>query len=370
MKRDKDGLIRYIRPVIPTPEEWAPYLRESYEVGYFANTGPAARAFESRLRQKYGRTRAVVTGPNATNSLVASLQALGVRGKVLTPSYTFTATAQAILMAGGEPVFCDIAPDIWAMDPVAAAKLLERGGITAMLHMRPYGLAHDAAPLERLAKQHSIPLIIDSASGLGSAQSINGSMGQQGDIEVFSLHATKVFAIGEGGVAFMRPELEETFRRVSNFGIRYPDDIVSPGSNSKLSDFQAAVALAVLDRIDGYIAVRQGIARLYHTALAKLPGVRAVHDPMLSPWQSYPVLLSADRDASQVMQRALDLGLELKRGYYRPLHQTAYFRRYAAGALPVTEDIGAHVLCLPAYSDMTAEDGARVLEIFQQALRT
>ena len=370
MKRDRSSLIRYIRPLIPGPEDWVPFLKQSYELGHFTNTGPAVCAFEARLRQKYARGRAAVTGPNATNTLVAALQTLNVRGKVLTPSYTFTATGHAIEMAGCVPEFCDIAPDTWELDPALVRRRLASGDIAAILHVRAFGLGHDLHEVERLANDHRIPLIVDSAAALGGAQSVLGHVGQQGDIEVFSLHATKVFAIGEGSAAFMRPDLEEPFRRVSNFGIRYPDDIVSPGLNSKLSDFQAAVGLAVSDRIDGYIAVRQDIARHYQAALVKLPAVRAVHDPGLSPWQSYPVLLAAHLDAGKVQQRALELGLELKRGYYQPLHQTSYFRRHAVDALPVTEDVGSHVLCLPVYSDMTLEDGAHVLEIFQRALRT
>ena len=200
-------LIRFIKPVIPAPEEWMKHLRESYEVAYFANTGPAVKLFERRLREKYARGRAVVTAPNATNALVAGLQALGVKGRVLTPSYTFPATTHAILMAGAEPMFCDIAPDSWSMDPAAAEMHLAQGGISAILHMRPYGFGQSASSLEELARRHGIPLIIDAASALGGESSRTGHVGQQGDMEIFSLHATKVFAIGEGGVTLMRPDL-------------------------------------------------------------------------------------------------------------------------------------------------------------------
>lgn len=369
MKDAKLGLIRYIRPLIPGPAEWTPHLQGSYSARYFTNTGPAVRNFEARLRERYSRSRAVVTGPNATNSLVAALQALGVRGKVLTPSYTFTATAQAILMAGCEPLFCDIAEESWSMDAAAAGPLLARGGIAAMLHVRPYGFGHDAGALQALAREHRIPLIIDSAAALGGVQSSSGHVGQQGDLEVFSLHATKVFAIGEGGAAFMPPELEERFRRVSNFGIHYPDDVTGPGLNSKLSDFQAAVGLAVLDHIDAYIACRQQVAQQYQRELAGVPGIHSTPDAVLSPWQSYPLRLSAERDARRVMRRALDLGLELKRGYYKPLHQTSFFKRHSAGPLPVTDAVASQVLCLPVYSDMSLQESAQVLQLFLQALR-
>lgn len=369
MKKENNAMIRFIRPLLPEPAEWSPYLRESYQSRYFANTGPATRLFERRLAERYARGRAVVTGPNATNSLTAALQALGVRGKVLTPAYTFPATAQAILMAGCEPVFSDVAADTWEMDARAAMPALERGGISALLHVRPYGLGRDVKSLEDLAKSHRVPLIIDSAAALGAGASVSGPVGQQGDVEVFSLHATKVFAIGEGGAAFMRPELEERFRRVSNFGLHNPD-VTERGQNSKLSDFQAAVGLAVLDRIDGFIARRQQIACRYHAALSGHPAVRVAPRPELAPWQYYPVLLTPGIDLDGVIARAAGLGLELKRGYNRPLHLTTCFSPFAASPLPITEDLCDYLLCLPVYSDMPEELAETALERCLQALRT
>lgn len=361
------GFIRFIKPVIPPPAEWVPYLRESYEIGYYTNTGPAVKQFEKRLREKYGRGRAAVTGPNATNSLVAALQALGVTGKVLTPSYTFPATAQAILMAGAEPLFCDIGADTWELDPGIAARALEGERISAILHLRPYGISRDAGPFETLARKHGIPLVIDSAAALGTTGSGESFAGHQGDIEVFSLHATKVFAIGEGGVSLMHPELEQAFRRVSNFGISYPD-ILARGQNSKMSDFQAAVGLAMLHHIDAHVAQRRRVAANYHLRLSSAVGVQHVPHPDLSPWQCYPILLAPGKDAGAVVQACLELGLELKRGYYKPLHQTSHFGRYASAALPVTEDIGARMVLLPVYSDMSLELSDAVLERFTRAL--
>lgn len=367
MKKEKNDFIRFIKPVIPAAEEWTPYLRESYEIGYYTNTGPAVKQFEKRLQEKYGRGRAAVTGPNATNSLVAALQALDVTGKVLTPSYTFPATAHAILMAGGEPLFCDIAADTWELDPDAAGRALEREKISAILHLRPYGIGRDAAPLQALARRHGIPLIIDSAAAIGAAASTEGFVGQQGDIEVFSLHATKVFAIGEGSVSLMRPELEVKFRRVSNFGISQPD-ILERGLNSKMSDFQAAVGLAMLRHIDAHVAQRHRVAANYHRKLSALAGIHYAPHPDLAPWQHYPVLLAPGRDGGAIAEACLEQGLELKRGYYKPLHQTTFFGRYASSALPVTEDVSTRVLSLPVYSDMNLEQSDEVLDRFTRVL--
>jgi dTDP-4-amino-4,6-dideoxygalactose transaminase len=358
--------IPYIKPVIPPPQDWIGYLDESYRSGFYANFGPAVREFERRLRQKYGRERAAISCPSATHGLVCALQALGIRGKVLIPSYTFVATAQAVLAAGCEPVFGDISLQTWELDPAGAAAIAEREDIRAIVHVRAYGFGHDLAAMQELARSRRLPLIVDAAAALGTQASRAGHVGQQGDLEIFSLHATKVFAIGEGGVAITRPEFEEPLRRASNFGIQYPD-VVGPGLNSKLSDFQAAVGLGVLERIDGYISHRQDVAGHYHQALAKLPWVKYAPAPTLSPWQSYPVLLDAGKDISGIIVRALENGLELKRGYYHPLHRTRYLSSYATSPLPATDALCEGVVCLPVHSDMSIEVRDRVLELFLAA---
>jgi dTDP-4-amino-4,6-dideoxygalactose transaminase len=363
-----DDLIRYIRPVLPSTREWTPYLEESYAVGYFANFGPTVRHFEQRLKKEYARGRAAVTAPNATNGLVVALQALGIRGKVLIPSYTFPATAHAVLMAECTPVFCDISEDTWELDPRAVAKALQDPDICAVMHVRAYGFGHDLSWLEALATKRGVPLIIDSAAAIGGTASTRGFVGQQGDVEVFSFHATKVFGIGEGATLFVDQKHEEAVRRASNFGILYPD-VTGPGQNSKMSDFQAAVGLALLDRIDGYIQRRREVVERYHHVLSGLEWITQAPKPELSPWQSYPVRLGSGKDAQRILETALKKGLELKRGYYRPLHRTTYFSRFAHGGMPVTDAIGETVVCLPVYSDMPLELAGKVLELFMASAR-
>jgi dTDP-4-amino-4,6-dideoxygalactose transaminase len=309
----------------------------------------------------------VVTAPNATNGLTVALQALGVKGKVLTPAYTFPATAQAILMAGCIPKFCDVSETTWEQDSACVERALQDPQLGAVMHVRAYGFGHDLAWLERLTQARGIPLIVDAAAAIGGEASQQGHVGQQGDMEVFSFHATKVFGIGEGAAIFGARRHEQALREASNFGIRYPD-VVARGQNSKMSDFQAAVGLAVLDRIDGFVKRRRQVAEHYHRSLAGVAGIHFSPDPALSPWQSYPLRLAAGTDAGRVMQRALEIGLEVKRGYYKPLHETSAFASHATGPLPVSSALAAQVLCLPVHSDMSLLDAEHVAEIFLRAL--
>lgn len=359
--------IRYIKPVIPSPEEWLPYLQESYASGYYANFGPAVQRFEQALQKRYARGRAVVTAPNATNGLVTALQALDIKGKVLTPAYTFPATAQAILMAGCIPKFCDVAEDTWESDPACVARALEDPQVSAILHVRAYGFGHDLTWLEELAASRKLPLIIDAAAAIGGEHSERGRVGQQGDMEVFSFHATKVFGIGEGAATLSAPRHEQALREASNFGIRYPD-VVARGQNSKMSDFQAAIGLALLQHISSFVRRRREVAELYQQALQGHPALARLQPPALSPWQSYPLQLKPGRDAARMMQRALELGVEMKRGYFQPLNRTRYFAGFADAELPVTDALAPSVVCLPVHSDMDDDSAQQVIAATTQAL--
>jgi dTDP-4-amino-4,6-dideoxygalactose transaminase len=153
-------------------------------------------------------------------------------------------------------------------------------------------------------------------------------VGSQGIAEVFSLHATKVFGIGEGGVVFAPKELADRVRTVINFGIR-PDGI-GPGTNGKLSEYPCAVGLAVLDHIASYIGARRRIAYRY---IKRFESRRDIKLPCCSgspPWQSFPIQLAITREARKFVERAAERGVELRR-YYRPaLHTLQESRSFSA----------------------------------------
>jgi len=140
----------FIRPVVPAPELWLPFLEPAYAERRFANGGPAATRLEQELTAAYGRGREAVVVSSGTAGLVAALLALDVTGRVVLPSFTFAATAYAVALAGCEPVFCEVSRDTWELDPAALALALE-GDVAAVLHVRPFGLCRNP---RRLRLQH------------------------------------------------------------------------------------------------------------------------------------------------------------------------------------------------------------------------
>lgn len=346
-------IVPFLRPRLPRPEAWIPILEESYKKHWFSNFGPVHERFKSALEAKYVQSgREAVPTANCTVGLAATLCALDVKGCVAVPSFTFAASAQAILMAGCEPVYVDADPSTWHLSLPALRHVIETRRIAAVMAVRPFGFCFDLSPIAALCREASIPLIVDSAAALGGRTASGLAVGSQGDAEVFSMHATKVFAVGEGGVVMARSDLGPRIRSAINFGFA-GDALLARGFNGKLSEVHCAIGLSMLDAIDGEIAGRSSVAGWYGEMLAgsgrQLPCDEVVGRP---PWQTYPVLMPSDTIAERTVADAALAGIQLRR-YYRPALHRAYSRNSEYPALPVTDRLAQCMVCFPILTDIT-----------------
>ena len=360
--------VPFARPLVPPPGEWLPFLEESYETRWFTNGGPVGERLERELEGRVGsQDRAAVLVSSATAGLTAALLALGVEGAVAVPAFTFPATAHAVRLAGCRPVLCDVDPDTWELTPSAARAAVRDHGCRAIMHVRPFGFCRDVSRIESVARELGVPLVIDSAAAFGGTTDDGVAVGGAGDAEVFSFHATKVFAVGEGGAVMAAPPLAERIRKVINFSLS-GTDVAGPGLNGKLSDLSAAVGRAMLRRLDEHVAVRRAaVERLARavTGAATLPA-----KPGRPPWQGLPVLTSdrAARDAALTRLRGESIEARV---YYAPgLHRTTAFARFAAAPLPATDAICDRILCLPVHSDLDGPMLDHVADAVARALGT
>ncbi|MFQ5542951.1 MAG: DegT/DnrJ/EryC1/StrS family aminotransferase [Nitrospiria bacterium] len=365
-------MIRFINPILPPPEAWQPYLKPAYDSARFTNFGPVYKKFAEALSIKYGGDRIAVPVSSATSGLSATLMAMKLEGAVVIPSFTFSATAHAVLQAGCRPVFCDIDPITWELSPSALERHLESGSVCAVMPVRSYGFAQDLSPLEKICTHYKIPMIVDSAAALGGVLSSGQSVGIQGLAEVFSLHATKVFGIGEGGVVFCKPHLAEKIKKVVNFGFE-GDDVRFRGMNGKISEFSAAIGLALLRQIDQYVENRNQYNQQYRAFLRSFQDkglIELPNQPGYSPFQVFPIKLSKKNKPADVMEKAHQRGLELRRYYFPALHKTRYFKNYIGEHinLPVTDELSDSVLCLPVYSEMSLALIRQIVEIIGEIL--
>lgn len=352
--------IPFIRPVIPRPEEWCGQLGQSYEIAQFSNGGPAVTRLESELRARAARGRSAVVVSSCTSGLHAALNALGVRGRVVMPSFTFAATGVAAVAAHCEPVLCDIDPIDLYMDPVSVERAIRSFDAAAVIVVRPFGLDRNLDDFVEICREARVPLLVDAAASLGHSEAASRGDSPVSYTEVYSLHATKAFGVGEGGVVMTPPEHEPGVRAAINFGL-LDGEIQVPGLNGKMSEFQAAVALGVLASLDGHIHARRKVAEAYFRTCSALQSVERAWPASSSPWSFYPIVLDNGVDRGSVINDLLDCGVET-RAYYHPMHRYSAFKSCDRTDLANTERVSETVLCLPVLGDMTEAEVRTVTE--------
>lgn len=354
-----------VRPELPPIEAWEPIVARAYESNWFTNYGALSREFESALASLWGGEQTeCVTACNATAALAAPLIANRIEGPVLIPSFTFPATLAAVKMVGATPLVMDVAANDWTVSAEGLAHALTRSSARAAIVVSPFGLQRDFSEHAEVANRHGAYLVIDSAAGLGLPRIPLES--RPNVYEVYSLHATKPFGIGEGGVIFAHKDRCQHLRSAMNFGL--PDLGASGGPtwgiNGKMSEFAAAIALATLKTFPDRLVRRQALAQRYMHVLSGYADLAYVKDASASTWQLFPILAPSEAQAKAAVDVAASLGLEIRR-YYRPALSLIF---NGGDATPTSEDLAGRMICFPVYSYATEAELAELCSILEQAV--
>lgn len=341
---------------------------------WLTNDGPFVREFEKRIAETAGAKHCVALC-NATLALELTIRALEMSGEVIVPSMTFIATAHALQWQQITPVFCDIDEETYTLDPARVEELLTPR-TSAIIGVHLWGRPCRIDQLTDLAQRNNLKIIFDAAHAFGS--SWNGQMiGGFGDAEVFSFHATKFLNTFEGGaVATNNDELAAKIRVMRNFGFAGYDNVVSLGTNAKLSEVSAAMGLTGLESMNEFIAVNHGHYRRYRDELSDLKGVSLVaYDDEEKHNYQYVVLL-IDQQATRISRdRLRDLlwaeNIRARRYFYPGCHRMQpYDSLYpeTSARLPVTEDLVQRVLLLPTGTTISSADVSRTCQIVSFAV--
>jgi dTDP-4-amino-4,6-dideoxygalactose transaminase len=360
-----------VRPALPPAGKVLVDFRTLLETGQLTN-GRFVRRFEEEAAHMLGVPECVAVS-SCTSGLLLVERCLGLAGRVIVPSFTFFATAHSLLWNRLEPVLADSDPATWNLDPQRVRQLLERPGgrrISAILAVHIFGNPAAVSELEALAERFGVRLIFDAAHAFGAHRQ-GRPVGGAGDAEVFSLSPTKTLVAGEGGlISTRRPELAASLRAARNYGHDGEYDCAVLGLNARMTEFQAALALAGLAEVEAGVQRRRHLASIYEYYLAKEPG--------LTLQQSDPRDRATRKDFSIVIDparfgvsrdflcRALEQeNVAVRRYFDPPLHRQRLYRRYYRPALdPLTqaERLSRGVLSLPIYpllGDRDAEIIAR-----------
>ena len=357
-------------PAMPPLEEFLPYLEKIWDSKWLTNGGPFHQQLEHELAEYLG-VKHLALFTNATIALVTALQALRISGEVITTPYSFVATAHSLLWNGIKPVFVDIDPETFNLDPrkIEAAITPQT---TAIFPVHVYGTPCNVEEIQRIADIYGLKVIYDAAHAFG-VKHAGSSVLNYGDLSVLSFHATKVFNTFEGG-AIICPDAKTKQRidHLKNFGIADEVTVVAPGINGKMNEVQAAFGLLQLKHVDEALARRAAVAARYRDKLAGIPGITVptVPQPSLQNNSYFPVFVESNypltRDALYSALQTHDI---MTRRYFYPLISDFPMYRGLPSArndnLPVARKVADRVLCLPIFPNLPMADVDRICDMMR-----
>jgi dTDP-4-amino-4,6-dideoxygalactose transaminase len=328
--------------------------------------GPEVEAFEREMGARLGVSH-VVGVASGTDALVLALKALGIGAgdEVLTVSHSFVATASAVALAGAEPVFVDVEDDSMLLDPGdLPAALSPRTRAVLAVHLNGSPCAMDR--IEAFCREHGLHLVEDCAQALG-ARWRGRAVGTFG-VGCFSLHPLKALsACGDGGfVTTGDARLAERLRQLRNLGLRDRDHCDVVAGNSRLDTLQAAILLAKLPHLDGWLAARRARARRYREALA---GLIRLPPPEGEDFATYSAFVVRHPRRDELRDRLATQGVDARSHYPLAIHQQTAFASRRHRSLPVTERVVSEILSLPVSAELAPFDQERVIEAVGVALR-
>jgi len=383
--------------------------------------GPRVKAFEEAFAAYTSASHACAVN-NCTAALHIALLAVGVQpgDAVITVSHSFIATANAARACQAEPIFVDIDPQTFNLDPDQLERCLkedfeERGGglwyrdtarlsvgespycrlkgplgrLGAILAVHQVGLPAEMSPILALARQAGVPVVEDAACAVGSEMLFEESWERigrpRGEVACFSFHPRKVITTGDGGMlTTANPDHDRRFRLLRQHGMSLSDmerhrsdgvvfeEYLTTGYNYRLTDIQAAVGLEQLKRLPGILTERRRIAARYAEALSNIPGLLPPIEPAWarSNWQSYTIRLAEPARQRPMMAALREQGISTRRAVMSAHLEPAYAAAWPKGCLPQSELVSAGGVALPIYPEMTDAEVDRVVEAVRAAVQT
>ena len=363
------------RPNIGNREQLLARIGNILDRRWLSNNGPCVQELEQRIAEFAG-VKHCIAMCNATIALEILIRALGLTGEVVVPSFTFVATAHALLWQGVTPVFCDVDPQTHNLDPKRVAHALTPR-TTGIIGVHLWGRACDVAALSEIAEARGLKLIFDAAHAFGCSYQ-GQTMGSFGDAEVFSFHATKFFNSFEGGaVVTNNDDLARRIRLMMNFGFAGYDDVVELGTNGKMTEVCAAMALENLSSLTDFVETNRGNYEHYRRELARIPGLSLLSFDEKENNNYQYVVIEVDENTTHVSRDQLVeiLWAEnvLARRYFYPgCHRMEPYRSQfpnAAAGLPATERLAQSVLVMPTGTAVGKDDITRLCSIVEVIVR-
>ena len=358
------------RPNIGKREEFLARVNEIFDRRWFSNNGPMVQEFEKKLAEHL-QVKHCIAMCNGTIALEIAIRALGLKGEVIVPSYTFVATAHALQWQEITPVFADIDPKTHTLDPESVRRMITPR-TTGIVGVHLWGRPCNVEALQAVADEHGLQLMFDAAHAFSCTHN-SKMIANFGRCEVFSFHATKFFNTFEGGmVATNDDDLAKQLRLMQNFGFSGADNVIYPGTNGKMTELSAAMGLTGLDSLEGFLAINKKHYLNYKQDIAVISGLKIIEydEPERNNFQYIVIEVSDDfplsRDQLVDILQAENI---LARKYFWPgCHNMEPYRSlypHAGLMLPETTKVAERVMVLPTGTGVTEEVVTCICEILQ-----
>jgi dTDP-4-amino-4,6-dideoxygalactose transaminase len=361
--------IKVTSPLLPDLNEFTELLKDIWNRKWITNNGQYHQQLEQALAE-YLKVPFVSLFTNGTLPLLTALQALDIKGEVITTPYSFVATTHSIWWNGCQPVFVDVEEETCGIDPdKIEAAITPR--TTAIMPVHCYGHPVKMKRIQEIADRHGLKVIYDAAHAFG-VQVDGESVLNAGDMSTLSFHATKVYNTLEGGALIVHDaETKRQIDYLKNFGFAGETEVVAPGINSKVDEVRAAYGLLNLKQVDTAIACRRKVAEQYREALRDVPGIRCFDDmPGVRHNYSYfPVFVDAKKygmTRDELYFKMQASGIYGRRYFYPLISTFSPYRDLPSAApenLPVATRIANEVICLPMHHALSEEDVEKVVSV-------
>jgi dTDP-4-amino-4,6-dideoxygalactose transaminase len=339
-----------------------------------SNNGPFVQELEQKLADLIG-VKHCITTCNGTIAMEIATRALGLKGEVIVPAFTFVATAHSLQWQEITPVFCDIDPRTHTIDPAKVEQMITPR-TTGIIGVHLWGRPCNIEALQKIARKHRLALLFDAAHAF--ACSYRGRMiGNFGDAEVLSFHATKFFNTFEGGaVATNNDALADKVRLMKNFGFSGYDNVIYIGTNGKMTEVSAAMGLTNLESVDDFMLHNRDNYRCYRAALEGIPGISLVPYNELERCNYQYIIVEVDESVAGVSRDFLVNTLHkenvmARRYFYPGCHRMEPYRSFFPHAglmLPETEKVSAKVMSLPNGTSVGIGDIGKICNFIRQEI--
>ncbi len=363
-------MINVTKTKLPDIKEYIKYLKKIWSNGWVTNNGEFVQLLEKKL-QEYLKVKNLLVVSNGTLALQLVLKALGLKGEVITTPFTFAATTNVILWENLKPVFADIDPETFNLNPEEAEKKITKE-TSAIMPVHVYGNPCDVETFQGIADKYNLKLIYDAAHAF-SVQYRKKSILTYGDISILSFHATKVFNTIEGGAIITKDEdLFEKLKLLRDFGIKSDEKVVLPGINAKMNEFQAAMGLCNLEGINKEIQLRKKVYERYKKMLGGNKDIK--FQELIASKYNYaymPVLFMDIKKRDEIYAELIKNGIKPRKYFFPLTVNFDYFKKKGMNLvekynLRIASDIAERVLCLPLYPDLDIKTVDKIIDIIKK----